>query len=228
MDQYRLTARRRTDVGRSLSSSRQANQVPAVMYGHGVTNQHVMVDGQELQRIYKQAGTTSLVDLVVDEASPIKVLIHDIQRHPTKSDIIHADFYQVRMTEKLQAEITLELIGESAAVKEQGGILVRTLDKVKVECLPQDLVPSIPVDISVLKTFDDRIHVSDIAAPAGIVILDKPEEVVASVTPPRSEAEIEALSQKVEEDVTAVGKVEKEKPVDDEAAEAAAENPTKS
>lgn len=218
METFRLSARRRPDVGQNLTTLRRSKQVPAVVYGHGIANEHLIVDGPELQRVYRQAGTTSLVDLVVDDKPAVKVLIHDLQRHPTNSSIVHADFYQVRMTEKLEADIELNIIGESPAVKEQGGILVRTLDTLKVECLPGDLVPSITVDISGLKTFEDRIHVKDLQLPPGLTSLQGPDEVVASVTPPRSEAELEALSQTVEEDVSTVEKVEKEKAADDEAA----------
>lgn len=226
METFRLIARRRSDAGGRLTALRRSKQVPAVVYGHGVANRSVVVDARELQRVYLQAGTTSLVDLVIDQDPAVKVLIHDLQRHPTNSSVIHADFYQVKMTEKLQTEIELQLVGESPAVKEQGGILVRALDKLKVECLPSDLVPSINVDISSLKTFTDRIHVRDISIPSGITVMEKPDEVVVSVTPPRSEAEIEALSQKVEEDVTAVGTVEKEKPAEEEeSAEASAPAP---
>ncbi len=219
MPSHQLLAERRTDVGKALSKMRRTNQVPAVVYGHGVPSQNLTVKAQDLIRVYREAGTTSLVDLVIDQGSPVKVLIHDLQRHPTKPSILHADFYQVKMTEKLQADIQLEMTGESPAVKELGGILVRALDTLNVECLPGDLVPSIPVDISTLRTFEDRIHVSNISVPTGITILNKADEVVASVTPPRSEAEIEALSAKVEEDVTAVGTVEKEKPAEEEVAE---------
>lgn len=225
MTTYQLHARRRDDLGKMAARVRRQRQVPAVIYGHGLTNQNLSLDGQELQRVFRQAGTTSLVDLLIDQAAPVKVLIHDVQRHPTKPEILHADFFQVRMTEKLQADIALSLDGESPAVKEQGGILVRALDSLKVECLPSDLVPSISVDISVLKTFEDRIHVSDITPPAGLTILNQPDEVIASVAPPRSEAEIEALSEKVEEDVSTVGTVEKEKPAEDEVAEDQTETP---
>ncbi len=222
MERYTLTAERRTDLGKQTSKLRRTDQVPAVVYGHGVANQNLVVKQAELARVLRQAGSTSLVDLSVSGHAPVTVLIHDVQRHPTSSAIVHVDFYQVKMTEKLQAEIELNFIGESPAVKEQGGIFVRALDKIKVECLPADLVPNIAVDISGLKTFEDRIHVSDIQAPKGITILDRFEEVVASVTPPRSEEEIAALSEKVEEDVSAVGTVEKAKPAEDETTEEAA------
>jgi large subunit ribosomal protein L25 len=121
--------------------------------------------------------------------------VHDISIHPVKGQILHVDFYTVNMKEKLQTEIPLEFIGESAAVTEEDGTLITVKTEVNVECLPQDLVHSIQVDISSLATFDDSIRIEDIKVPAGIVILDEPEEVVASVTPPRSEEEMAELEE---------------------------------
>lgn len=220
MDIIVLKADRRTVEGKATKKLRQANTIPAVVYGHGVKSQMLAVDAIAFQKAYRVAGSSSLVDLVIDGGAPTKVLIHAVQQHPTKTTPIHIDFYQVTMTEKLQTEIELHFIGDSAAVKESGGILIRTIDKIKVECLPGDLVPSIDVDLSALKTFEDRIHVRDIAVPKGMTVLDGGDEVVASVTPPRSEEELASLSEKVDVDVTAVEKVETKKKDDEEVAEA--------
>jgi len=229
MPVFNLMAVRRTALGKQNAAGRHQYRVPAVLYGHGITNQNLEVNERELLKIYRLAGASSLVDLKIDQAAPIKVLIHALQRHPVTPRVMHVDFYQVKMSEKLQTDIELNFIGESPAIKELGGILVRALDKVKVESLPGDLVPTIEVDISALQTFEDRIRVADLKRPAGLTILDNAEEIVATVTPPRSEAELEALSGKVEEDVAAVGVVEK--PVkEDEAEEPATETaapPTK-
>lgn len=220
MDTIVLNAAKRTVEGKATKKLRKTNFVPGVVYGHGVASQSVEVNAIDFQKIYRTAGSSSLVDLVVDGGTPVKVLIHAIQQHPTKTTPIHIDFYQVRMTEKLQTDIELNFVGESAAVKESGGILIRALDRVKVECLPGDLVPAIDVDLSLLKNFEDKIHVSNIIAPKGIVILDGADEVVASVMPPRSEEELASLSEKVEVDVAAVEKVETKKKEDEETTDA--------
>lgn len=204
MDHPLLHADRRSVVGKTVDQLRRQRRIPAVVYGHGVTSTTLQLEQSEFLRVFKQAGGTSLVDLVVGQEKPVQVLIHAVQRHPTRQTVNHVDLYQVKMTEKIEAEIELELVGESPAVKEQGGILVRALDKLKVECLPGDLVASIPVDISALKTFEDRIHVKDLQLPKGLTPMIGGDEVVASVTPPRSEAELEALSGEVKEDVTAI------------------------
>lgn len=216
-----LTAQPRAEIGKIVDRLRRNKSLPAVVYGHNVPSRPLTVEANAFDAVLKTAGTSSLVDLVVADAAPVKVLIHSVQRHPTTGRATHADFYQVQMTEKLEAEIELNFIGESAAVKEQGGVFVRTIDKVKVTCLPSDLVSAIDVDISTLKTFEDRIHVSDIVLPNGIALLEKPEEVVASVAAPRSEDEIASLDAKVEADVDAVEVVKKAEKPDEDAEESA-------
>lgn len=219
-----LTAQPRTELGKPVDRLRRARMIPAVVYGHNLPSRPVSLDMGAFDAAYKRAGSSSLIDLTVGDSGPVKALIHAVQRHPTTRRVLHVDLYQVRMSEKLEADIELNFIGESPAVKEQGGIFVRSLDKVKVTCLPADLVPSIDVDISPLKTFEDRLHVSDLVAPKGVTILDKAEEVVASVTPPRSEEELASLSEKVEENVEAVEVEKKEKPAEE--GEEGAETPT--
>ncbi|MBI2984722.1 MAG: 50S ribosomal protein L25 [Candidatus Kerfeldbacteria bacterium] len=206
-----LQARQRTAVGKVVKTLHRHHRVPAVLYGHGVANRNLEIDRQAFQRVLQQAGTSSLVELIIDQEQPIKVLIHAIQRHPLASHVMHVDFYQVKMSEKLETDIALQFSGESPAVKELGGILVRAGDKIKVSCLPGDLVPSIDVDISQLKTFDDHLRIRDLRLPTGMTFLEDPSTIIASVSPPRSEAEIEALETTVSEDVTAVEQVSKEK-----------------
>lgn len=218
MDVLTLPAQPRAELGKTVDRLRRRHLIPAVIYGHNLPSQTISVDERVFQRVYRQAGSSSLVDLVIGEQPPLKTLIQAIQRHPTTQHVTHVDFYQVKMGEKITADIELRFVGESSAVKEQGGVFVRARDAVKVECLPGDLVPSIDVDISVLKKFDDRLHVSDLTVPSGITLLEKTDEVVASVTPPRSEEELAALSEKVEENVEAVKVEEKEKAADEEEA----------
>lgn len=217
METYSLQSSLRTTTGKTVDALRRKKLVPAVLYGHGVASQHLEVDAIALLKTIRQAGTSSLVDLAIGSGAPTKVLIHDIQYHPTKPDILHVDFYQVKMTEKLETDIDLNFFGESPAVKEQGGILVRALDKVKVSCLPADLVPAIDIDISVLATFEDQISVANIPVPPGMEILDNPEEIVALVKPPRSEEELASLSTEVKENVEGVEVEKKGKEEDPEA-----------
>ena len=116
------------------------------------------------------------------------------------------------LDEKIETEIELVFVGESKAVKEAGGILVKSLDKLKIKCFPKDLPPHVDIDISSLNTFDDHIAVKDLKINPAIEIKIDRETVVASVAPPRSEEELKELEGKVEEDVTKVEGVIKEAP----------------
>lgn len=200
-----LHVRRRQEVGRHRVQALQSKGfIPAVIYGRGQPSLSLMVANMPFQKVFQQSGESSLIDLIVDEGSPVKVLIHDIQRHPLSHNITHIDFYQVRMDEKIRTEVELFFEGTPPAVKELRGILVKNLTHVKVECLPSDLPHVLSVDISGLKTFDDQIRVADLSLPNGVQILDQPTETVVTVAPPRSEEELKALEEKVVEAVETV------------------------
>ncbi|RJO59412.1 50S ribosomal protein L25 [Candidatus Parcubacteria bacterium] len=206
---------------------RKQDLLPAVLYGHGIKNQNLALNKAEFEKISQQAGASGIIDVVLSGHSPVKALIQDVARHPTSGKILHVDLYQIRMDEKITHDVVLNFTGESKAVKELSGILVKNLSMVPVKCLPADLPAEISVDISKLVDFESKITIADLAIPKGVELLAKPEEVVVLVEPPRSEEELKALDEKVEEKVEEVAKIEKEKPVEEEGeAEAVATPPT--
>lgn len=207
---YSLQVAARTLAGKKNKLLRDHGLIPGVVYGHGETNRLVEVKRALFEKLFQSAGESSLVDLSIDGTPSLKVLIHDVQNHPVNGQIIHIDFYQVKMTEKLTADVPLVFVGEPKAVKELGGILVKTLDHVKVECLPQDLVHELKVDLSSLETFDDTIHVKDIVVPSEINVLSSADDMVVSIQPPRAEEEIKVAEAEKPADVSEV-EVEKEK-----------------
>ncbi len=219
-----LPALPRSKVGKQSSTVRREEKIPAVLYGHGIKNSNLTIEYRTFEKVYRQAGGSRLIDLQIGEEKPVKVLIQTVQKDPVSDRFIHADLHQVRMTEKISATIAVNFIGEAKAVKEEGGILVKNLTELKVECLPQDLVQEIDVPITGLNTFDDLIRVRDLSIPTGITIKEKDDEVVVSVQPPRSEEELKSLEEKPEEAVDKVevaGKEKKEE--EEEVAEGAAE-----
>lgn len=220
MEKIELKVKTRQAVGKELNKLRQEGFVPAVLYGHNTKNQNIQVSARELAKIYSQAGESTLIDLTIDDKAPTKVLIQDTQRDPVKDSFVHVDFYQVNMTEKITTEIELNFIGESKAVKELGGVLVKNTNSIEVKCLPGDLVSKIDVDISVLETFDDAIHVKDLDVSDKIKVLTDIEEIVATVMPPRTAEELEKLDEKVEgEEVPEEADAEGEEKEGEEAAE---------
>ncbi|HSX24920.1 MAG TPA: 50S ribosomal protein L25 [Candidatus Andersenbacteria bacterium] len=206
-----------------LGELRRAGNIPAVLYGHGIEPQSVLVEAREFMKLLPKAGYTTIINLKLDDKKEHPVFIRDVQFHPVKSTVLHIDFYQVRMDEKVTAKVPLKFIGDAPAVKDLAGTLVRSMDELEVEALPIDLPHELEVDISTLKDFDTVLHVSNISLPKGVVALQEADEVIALVQPPRSEAELESLSEEVKEDVEAVEGVKKEEPVEgEEGAEAAA------
>lgn len=210
-----IRAKRREAVGKGLRTLRSQGLLPAILYGHGVENTPLLVSLSRFENVYREAGESTLLDLAIDGGAPHKVIIQDVQADPASGVPLHVDFHEVRMTEKLTTEIPLNFQGESRAVKELGGVLVKHLAKVRVECLPSALVLKIPVDISLLAEVGVTIAVRDLAVPPGITLLEKEEDIVVTVAAAAQEEEAVSAPVAESERVAAVevaerGKKEKE------------------
>lgn len=217
MEHQTLSAALRTIHGRATNELRAAGQVPAVLYGFGTEPMSITVDRNAFAKVYDAAGESTVVHLDLD-GTRHPVIIADIQRDVIRDHFTHADFRRVDLTQKMEAKIPLALTGESAAVKTLGGTLLQSLEEIEVFCLPDALVHEIPVSVEALATFDDVIRVRDIVIPAGIEVKTDPEVAVASVQPPRSEAEMAALDAAVEVDVSKIEVLTEKKEGEGEAA----------
>ncbi len=231
MEIITIEAKKRTVQGKANAALRRSGFIPTVMYGKSQEPISLELPEQVFTRVYRIAGESTLIDVVVDGVKH-KVLVQDVARDALTDRIIHADFHKVSLTEKLHTKIPLTFVGESKAVKGMGGVLIKSVDELDVECLPQDLVHEIPVDISVLKEFGDTIHLKDMVVPLGITVLHlHGTDVIVTVTEPRSEEELASLLEKPVESVDAVQMVEKKKAQEGEeeapAAEAKPEKPAK-
>ncbi len=189
-----LKAFTRDLTGKKVQKLREKGKVPAVVYGPGEKNINLAVDYVDFEKIYEQAGESTLVNLEIGEEK-IPVLIHQVSYHPLTDKVEHIDFYRVKYGQKLTAAVELNFVGVSKAVKELGGILVTNIEEIEIECLPKDLVSEIDVDLSKLETFEDVIFVKDLPIPEGIKVLTDPEEVVASVASSRMEEEAPAKAE---------------------------------
>ncbi len=178
---------------------------------------------RELARTIRVAGRNTLLQLRVEgEGKPRPVFVHHVQRDPIRDDLLHVDFYQVSLKEKIRLDIPLVIIGEAPAVSVYHGILLQNVNAITVECLPTDVPPQIGVDVSGLEEIDDAIHVSDLDIGAEVTVLVDPDTVVAKVAPPRIE-EVEEVPEEVEEgeevEVEEGEEVEGEEKPEEEAAE---------
>lgn len=182
-----LTATTRTIIGKRVKQLRTAGTLPLVVYGRTKAARSIQAPTKTFRGIYDDAGRTTLVDLAIDDAAPIKVLIHEVELDPLTGTPLHADLYQVDLKQKITAEIPLVVTGEAPAVKELDGALLVNQDYVAVEALPQDLPKEILVDVSRLATFDDAITAGSLALPAGVTLVTDAEVDLIFVQPPREE-----------------------------------------
>ncbi|MDD5527732.1 MAG: 50S ribosomal protein L25 [Patescibacteria group bacterium] len=187
MASLKLEAKKR-DKEEDLKKMIKSGFIPAVVYGpHLKANKLVKAAVNDLRKLIAAAGESTLIDLIVDGKPEGKVLIKEEQRDPVKDTLIHLDFYEVDMSKEIHAEIPLHFVGESKAVKELAGVLIRSINEIEVRCLPADLVNHFDVDISVLNTFDDIIKIHDLKLPKGIKLIHETDDVVATVAEPKAE-----------------------------------------
>ena len=194
-----LKAKARTGSGRGVARRLRAEgAVPAVIYGAHMKPLHVAVAVKELEKVLHDATSENvLVDLQVDEGGATKnrlTLIQEVQHHPYEDTVLHIDFHEVLATEKLRTRVPVRPVGEPSGVKNGGGVLEFVMRELHVECLPQDLPDIIEVNVEKLE-ISQSIHVGDIAAPAGVALLDDKGQTVFLVAAPITEEELAAMTE---------------------------------
>ncbi|MCK5084426.1 MAG: 50S ribosomal protein L25 [Candidatus Pacebacteria bacterium] len=204
METLEIIAQTREQKGKKTNQLRSEGYVPGVVYGNKKENKHIKINNIDFKKVLSGAGESTLIDLSIDGKDIGKVIINDYQTDPVTDKIIHFDLYQVRMDKKIVAKVPINFIGESPAVKNEGGVLVKSHNIFEINCLPGDLIHDLEVDLSGLGHVDDIIRVKDLKISDKIEILSNPEVVVVTVAPPRTDKEIEDLEEKVKEDIEGV------------------------
>lgn len=193
MSEYKLKATTRIVKGEKI---RDNFNLPAVVYGAGKNNINLVLNYQNFIKLYDTAGTSSLIDLILDDKEEGKVLVHDLQYDPVSDRINHIDLKRIEMGKEMEASVELEFIAEAPAIKEMGGTLVKNLEEVIVRCLPKDLPSELTVDLSTLKTFEDSIRVKDLILSTGVVIVSPSEnDVIVKAIPALTEEELKAMDE---------------------------------
>jgi large subunit ribosomal protein L25 len=208
-EKRKLSATRRTVLGKQVGQLRRDGQLPAVIYGPGVEPMAIQLNAREAARELRYVQGAELVELSID-GQVRNVLLQDLQRDSLRGSFLHADFYAVDMSRTLRARIPVRLAGTSFAVVSLSGVLVRGLTEIEVESLPGDLVPFIEADLSVLKEIGQAIHVRDLPLPPALTLLTSPDELIARVTAAQAEelapvaapttAEVEVIEKGKEEE----------------------------
>lgn len=213
MSKMEFSAQARGAEKKSAKNLIEKGIIPGVVYGHSFDTVSIQIDKKEFLKVLNEVGESSLINLVVNGKEVGNVVIKDYQTDPLTGGIVHFDLHKVKMTEKMTANVSIEFIGESPAVKNEGGILVIGQDSIEIRCLPGDLIAEIQVDLSKLEHVDDLLRIKDLYIPEAVEVLDEEENVIVSVTPQRTDAEMEDLEEKPEEDIKKVeGAIKEEEP----------------
>ena len=196
-----LTANTREIRGKKVKTLRRDGITPVHVFGRGIEPEALQCDTVELQKVLAQAGTTGIVGLKIDKARKKRnVMVREVQKEPRSGNLLHVDFYQIRMEEKLKVDVPIFLTGEAPALKMKENFLSHELDSLSVECLPDDIPNHIEVDVSNLEEVDQSIHVQDIILGEEVTVLNNPDQLVAKINVGHIEKEIEAEEAEVLEE----------------------------
>ena len=214
-----VPAYKRAVLGKQVKQLRRNGLVPGVLYGHSFEAQSLQFDAKMLGRLVSRMGGSQLVAVQIDgQEEPERALLREVQRDVLSGEILHVDFYRVRMDERLTAEIPLVILGESPIVTTREGLMLQGVSVIEVECLPGDLVEAIEIDVSELVELDQSIFIRDLAVPEKIDVLSDPDVMVVRVVPIVEEEIIEEElgEEEVElEEVEVVGGTEEEEEPED-------------
>lgn len=196
---------------------RRKGVLPAVIYGRAQEPVSIALNRKDFEKVFREAGESTVITLVGLE-TPKDALVSEVVTHPVSGATLHADFYVIQKGQTVTVSVPFEFEGVSPAVKDYGGILVKVMHELEIECEPKDLPQNIVIDVSVLKNLDDKITVGDLRLPASAKISLDAEEVVAMVSEAKEETE-DATPVDISQIETSVERGKKEEPAEDAAAE---------
>jgi len=201
MDKIELKVTKREVLGKKVKHLRRQGITPVHLFGHGIESLALQCNTGELERVLGQAGQTRLISLkLAKEKKPRTAVVREFDRDWRKGELVHVDFYQVKMEEKIKLEVPVVLVGEAPALKSKAHMLEHELGTLTVECLPAKIPTSLEVDISSLTEPEQAIRVKDIPLDKGITVLNDPELVVAKI----SLRPVEKVEEKVVEELVEV------------------------
>ena len=185
----------RTNLGsRNAGRIRREGLLPAIVYGLHTDPLSVTVSARELDHaLHSESGANTLITLKVAGEDDALALARQIQRHPTRNELVHVDFVRISRDVAVTAEIPLDIEGEPPGVKE-GGVLEQLFFSITVEALPGNIPTSITVDVSHL-ALGDQLRVADLPIPGGVTVQHEPDELVVQVSIPRGLSEEEEAAE---------------------------------
>lgn len=194
---------REAEGSRAARRLRRTGKVPGVVYGGGEEPVAFAVDARVLRQALAHAG--ALIDLSFDASGASPVVVKELVRHPVTGETIHVDLLRVRLDQAIHSTVVVELVGaeDSPGVKE-GGVLEQVTREITIEALPTDIPDSIHHDVS-QANIGDTLTLEALSMPSGVTLIDDPESVLITLTPPRLQVEEEP---EIEEETELVGEGE--------------------
>lgn len=212
MEKITINAQKRQETGKGAARSlRRQDIIPAVLYRAGGSIP-IKINKKEItQFINTTAGQQVMLNLKFSNDESRLALLKEYQVDPLKRDLLHADFFEVSLTEEVRVSVHITTAGEPIGVKRDGGILQHLLREIEIECLPDKIPGHITVDISGLE-IGQSLHVRDLNLGEGIKIFADPDEVIVNILAPTVEevAPAEAAPEPSEPEVIKKGKKEEE------------------
>jgi large subunit ribosomal protein L25 len=191
------------DTAESAGSVRKQGLLPGVFYGRKEESTPVSVPLSIFQRIWRDAGSTSILSLT-GVGEPKEVLIHDVGINPVTSEPEHVDFYVLEKGKKIEIAVPVEFEGE-APVEKDGGVVIKVIHEIEIKVAPAELPQHLMVDLSNLKEIGDQIFVSQVKIPPSAEFITDPEEVIVSTSEQQIIEEIETKPPTDEELAAAEG-----------------------
>ncbi len=194
-----LDATKRSESGKSAARQiRREGNIPAVLYGHGRDPELLTISGMQFEKAVASVSGMRIIKVKVGSKTS-RALIQEVQRHPTRAQVLHVDFLEVHKGERITVKPPIRLVGSPEGVRNQGGVLDQILRELEIRVLPKDLPDRIEVDVTDLMV-GHSIHVRDVEVPDAEILIDL-DATICTVVPPRVEAEpvAEELAEEVEE-----------------------------
>jgi len=181
MDRPVLIAEKRDVIGKKVSVLRREGKLPAVIYGKDFKSTPILLDLKETTKTLSTLTSSSLVTVDIS-GKKHAALVRDSQKDFIRGNYLHIDFQAVSLTEKIRANVYIEIVGVAPAVKDFNGVVVNGLNELEVESLPEDLPEKLTVDISSLKQIGDGIFVKDLDLSEKVTVLSNLEDMVVIIT----------------------------------------------
>jgi large subunit ribosomal protein L25 len=204
MEKQQIEVTKRDVTGKKVRYLRRQGKTPASLYGHGFESVALQTDTKLLKQILQKAGGTDLILLkMAGQKEPVNVLVREVQKEPLSDILLHVDFYQVDMSQKIKANVPLVFVGDAPVLKKKNVSILHLMDSIHVEALPDHIPHKVEIDLSKLENLDQSIFVKDVNIGADVTLLNDPEQIIAKAIEAKKEAEVVEAKAEVTEEAAA-------------------------